>query len=173
MNGTITVDSHMNQGSKIVVNCILPQYDGRKEEAEGIEDVSAAEEILHGTVLLAEDNQINAEIASRLLESIGLKCVHAVNGEEAVKLFQASAPDDYICILMDIRMPVMNGHDAARAIRDLDRSDAKDIPIIALTADAIHEDTKKAYDSGMNAYLTKPIDLQKLKKTIQQLAKKE
>ena len=173
MNGTITVDSHMNQGSKIVVNCILPQYDGRKEEAEGIEDVSAAEEILHGTVLLAEDNQINAEIASRLLESIGLKCVHAVNGEKAVKLFQASAPDDYICILMDIRMPVMNGHDAARAIRDLDRSDAKDIPIIALTADAIHEDTKKAYDSGMNAYLTKPIDLQKLKKTIQQLAKKE
>ncbi len=169
MGGTITVDSEMGHGSHMTVHCDFPMY--RESAAQSaLKSVNTQVQTpMHGTVLLAEDNQINAEIAARLLDSIGLQSKRAVNGEEAWKMFDAAAPGTYLCVLMDIRMPVMNGYESAKKIRSLTREDAKKIPIIALTADAIKEDTNKAYDSGMNAYLTKPIDLQKLQNTIREL----
>ena len=169
MGGTITVDSEMGHGSHMTVHCDFPMY--RESAAQSaLKSVNTQVQTpMHGTVLLAEDNQINAEIAARLLESIGLQSKRAVNGDEAWKMFDAAAPGTYLCVLMDIRMPVMNGYESAKKIRSLTREDAKKIPIIALTADAIKEDTNKAYDSGMNAYLTKPIDLQKLQNTIREL----
>jgi CheY-like chemotaxis protein len=169
MGGTIMVDSEMGHGSHMTVHCVFPMY--RESAAQSaLKSVNTQVQTpMHGTVLLAEDNQINAEIAARLLESIGLQSKRAVNGDEAWKMFDAAAPGTYLCVLMDIRMPVMNGYESAKKIRSLTREDAKKIPIIALTADAIKEDTNKAYDSGMNAYLTKPIDLQKLQNTIREL----
>jgi CheY-like chemotaxis protein len=112
-------------------------------------------------VLLAEDNELNWEIASELLKSVGLELDWAENGQLCVEKFQASAPGTYDAILMDIRMPVMTGYEATRTIRALDRPDAG-LPIIAMTADAFAEDVKKSLDAGMNAHIAKPIDLREL-----------
>lgn len=113
-------------------------------------------------MLLAEDNVINTEIALRILDSFGLKADHAENGRKAVELFCESLPGQYRAVLMDIQMPVMNGFDAAREIRKLNREDAKTIMIIAMTADAFEESIRAAKDAGVDAYVTKPIDTRKL-----------
>jgi two-component system sensor histidine kinase/response regulator len=113
-------------------------------------------------VLLAEDNEINTEIAVRILRSIGLQVDRAENGKQAVELFGTSSPGQYRAVLMDIQMPVMNGYGSARAIRALSRPDAKRIPIIAMTADAFEESVREAKEAGMDEYVTKPIEPQKL-----------
>ncbi|MCI8512067.1 MAG: response regulator [Lachnospiraceae bacterium] len=110
-------------------------------------------------ILLAEDNDLNWEIANELLSSLGFSLDWAENGQLCLNLFNASAPGYYDAILMDIRMPVMSGYEATRAIRALDREDAKTIPIIAMTADAFSEDIKHCLDAGMNAHIAKPIDV--------------
>ena len=110
-------------------------------------------------VLLAEDNELNWEIASELLSAEGLELEWAENGKLCVEKFEASAPGFYDAILMDLRMPVMTGYEATEVIRKLDRSDAKEIPIIAMTADAFAEDVQKCLDTGMNAHVSKPIDV--------------
>ena len=113
-------------------------------------------------VLLAEDNELNWEIAEELLTDEGLELDWAENGQICVEKFQAAQPGYYDAILMDLRMPVMTGYDATQAIRALDRPDAKAIPIIAMTADAFAEDVKKCLDAGMNAHVAKPIDVREV-----------
>ena len=118
--------------------------------------------------LAAEDNEINAEILTELLEIEGASCEVVPNGLLAVERFRSAAPGEFDAILMDVQMPVMNGHEAARAIRALDREDAGRIPIIAMTANAFAEDEKAALDAGMDAHVPKPLSMEQLKKTLSQ-----
>lgn len=122
-----------------------------------------SDDVLKGRrILLAEDNDINWEIADELLSEIGLVLEHAENGQICVDMFSNEEPGYYDVILMDLRMPVMTGYEATTAIRALDRPDAKEIPIIAMTADAFSDDIKKCLDCGMNAHIAKPIDIQEV-----------
>ena len=124
-------------------------------------------------ILLAEDNALNAEIATELLSMVNMKVVHANNGKEAVELFETSKQGAYTAVLMDIQMPVMNGYDAAKAIRKLSHPQAKSIQIYAMTANAFSEDVAKAYSAGMNGHIAKPIDTEVLYSTLQQVVEKE
>ncbi len=117
-------------------------------------------------VLAAEDNEINAEILQELLDIEGVECDLAVNGKEALEMFESSGRGRYDMIFMDIQMPVMNGYEAARAIRACKHPDAKKIPILAMTANAFDDDVKAALDSGMNAHLAKPINMAQLKEKV-------
>ena len=110
-------------------------------------------------ILLVEDHPLNAMVTTRLLEKRGMEVVHAENGEEAVDCFAQSAPGYFDAILMDIRMPVMDGLEATRQIRTSGKPDSRTIPIIALTANAFDEDTKKSMESGMDGHLSKPIQV--------------
>jgi len=114
-------------------------------------------------VLLVEDNAINRQILSMLLEKLALSVDEAENGKLAVEQFTASAPGAYSLILMDIMMPVMGGLEAAAAIRGLDRPDAGTVPIVALSANAFEEDAKKSLEAGMQMHLAKPVDIDALK----------
>ncbi len=121
-------------------------------------------------ILLAEDNDLNWEIAYELLSSIGLELEWAENGKICVDKFKESQEGFYDAILMDIRMPVMNGYQATEEIRALGRSDAK-IPIIAMTADAFAEDIQKCMEAGMNAHIAKPIDIQEVTRQLEKYMK--
>ena len=123
--------------------------------------------------LAAEDNEINAEILTELLELEGAACEIAENGLLALERFRSSEKGEFDAILMDVQMPVMNGHDAARAIRALDREDAGSIPIIAMTANAFAEDEKAALDAGMDAHVPKPLDIEVLKNVIRQFKQRK
>ena len=145
------------------------QNDKQEETApEGAEDVTL--EGLH--FLAAEDNEINAEILQEILSIEGAGCEVVENGQMAIERFSNAAEGEFDAILMDVQMPVMNGYDATRAIRVLERKDARTIPIIAMTANAFAEDEKEALDAGMNVHLAKPIDIDLLKKVIKQCIKK-
>ena len=122
-------------------------------------------------LLVAEDNEINAEILSELLSIEGVTCEVMENGKLAVERFSGAAEGEFDAILMDVQMPVMNGYEATKAIRALERMDAKEIPIIAMTANAFAEDVKDALDAGMNVHLSKPIDMGLLRETLNQLYK--
>ena len=113
-------------------------------------------------ILLAEDNEINAEIITFLLQKCGAEVDLAINGEEAVKKFAESAVGSYDLILMDIQMPIMNGLEASKLIRAMERPDAKDILIVGVSANAFSEDVQKAKQNGMNEYISKPIDMSRL-----------
>ena len=117
-------------------------------------------------VLLAEDNDLNAEIGKELLSMMGITVERAVNGQEAVELFLSESPGHFDLIFMDIQMPVMDGYEASRAIRMSERQDADTIPIVAMTANAFAEDVKRALKAGMNEYLTKPVDLDELQRVL-------
>ena len=112
-------------------------------------------------VLVAEDNDLNWEIAEALLSDLGMELDWAENGQICVEMFEKSEPGYYDAVLMDIRMPVMTGYEAAKALRALEREDA-DIPIIAMTADAFSEDIQRCLDCGMNAHIAKPIDIKEV-----------
>lgn len=143
---------------------------GEKEEKPSAEQPKENE--LKGIrVLLAEDNELNWEIAETLLDSVGITCDHAENGKICVDMFKNSKPGTYQAILMDIRMPVMTGYEATPIIRGLDHPD-KDLPIIAMTADAFADDMKKCLECGMNAHIAKPIDIDVVQKTIAKFLKK-
>ena len=116
--------------------------------------------------MLVEDNELNAEIAEVLLEDEGAIITRVTDGREAVELFNNNPVGTFDAILMDIMMPVMDGLTTTKAIRALNRSDAGTIPIIAMTANAFEEDVQKCLDAGMNAHLAKPLDIEKVKKTI-------
>ena len=142
-------------------------YSGLRHFASGddtdtVEQIESDDVLKGKRILLAEDNDINWEIADELLSEIGLVLEHAENGQICVDMFTAEEPDYYDAILMDLRMPVMTGYEATTAIRALDREDAKKIPIIAMTADAFSDDIKKCLDCGMNAHIAKPIDIQEV-----------
>lgn len=155
MGGTIEVTSELHAGTSFYVEIPLdidknPQ--ARANTVEGALDCS-----------LAEDNELNAEIAQALLESEGVVVTRAANGNEVVDLYLSHPAGSFDAILMDIMMPDMDGYEATRAIRLSEKVDAADIPIIALTANAFAEDAKAAHDAGMNAHLSKPLDFNKLK----------
>ena len=120
-------------------------------------------------ILLAEDILINAEILKELVRSREAEIDHAQNGREALDLFAASAPGHYAAILMDVRMPEMDGLEATAAIRALDRPDAKTIPIVGLTANAFDEDVQRSLQVGMNAHLSKPVEPERLYQTLEEL----
>ena len=155
MGGTIEVESQLNQGTRFLLKIPMEVCEMPAEAADLSEDFSALDGL---EVLLAEDNELNAEIAQEILEEVGIRVQLAVDGSEALQKFKASAPGQFAVILMDIMMPVMNGYEATRAIRQLDRPDAQQIPIIALSANAYEEDIRKAKESGMNAHVAKPVN---------------
>ncbi len=167
MGGIISVESRLHEGSKFTVDLSFDI----DPNVEPLADVSEATEFhLDGMrVLLVEDNELNAEIAQFMLEEVGINVTCVENGQLAVEMFQNKAPDSFDVILMDIMMPVMNGLDATRAIRALERPDAKTIPIVAMTANAYDEDVRHAREAGMNGHLTKPIDTGLLYRTLGEL----
>ena len=122
-------------------------------------------------ILVAEDNALNMEITTEILNMSGVEVLQAVNGAEAVQIFQAAAPYSIDAILMDMQMPVMDGCEAAQAIRALSKPDAATVPIIAVTANAFAEDIDKTTNAGMNGHVSKPIDLVLLHQTLERLLK--
>ncbi len=169
MNGTIGVESTKGEGTKFTL--ILP-FEIDKETAQAEKDSEKGMVSLKGArILLAEDNDLNAEIAQCLLEDAGATVTVAENGEVAFNLFSRKPQGSYDMILMDIMMPVLDGYGATKKIREYDREDAKLIPIIAMTANAFAEDVQKAKDAGMNDHLSKPIQVDLLMNTISHFVK--
>lgn len=156
MGGTIQIESEIDKGSIFTVILPLPIAEAPQEQEETDKGESA--ETAGMPVLLVEDNELNQEIAHYMLAERGLEVTVAANGHEAVELFRKSQPDTYRIIFMDVMMPVMNGYEATRAIRSMDRPDAAKIPIIAMTANAFAEDVKTAKEAGMNEHITKPLE---------------
>ena len=176
MGGTIAVSSEVDRGSLFVVELDLRiAEDGTADlHKSGSTAVPTEGCSLEGMrFLAAEDNEINAEILTELLDLEGASCEVAGNGQLALERFSQAETRAFDAILMDVQMPVMNGYDATRAIRALPRSDAAAIPIIAMTANAFAEDEKAALDAGMDAHVPKPLDIELLKRVIQQLVKRE
>ena len=175
MNGSMTVESAPGKGTTIRCSIVFPDATRDPKYRNRLEAGKAAKEDteqLSGKVLLAEDNEINMEIAIRIIESYGLTADTAVNGQEAVERFEKSAQGEYAAVLMDIQMPVMNGYDATMQIRKLKRADAKNVPIIAMTADAFNEARQKGIRAGMDEFVVKPIESQKLKGILKAAMKK-
>lgn len=162
MGGSITVDSELGKGTRFTVDIPLERADTAncQEAADATPEGRCP---FHGeTILLAEDDGLNAEVLENLLGYINLKVARAENGKVAVELFERSAPGEYAAILMDIQMPIMDGLDAARAIRALPREDADRIPIFALSASVFAEDVERSLCSGMNGHLGKPVDVDQI-----------
>lgn len=168
MGGEIVIDSMKGRGSDFTVYLTLPIAEDQNLGNQALEEERAAElfdyQGMH--ILMAEDNEVNAEIAVSILEMDGAKVDTVADGKQAVDQFAACAPGTYDFILMDIQMPVKDGRTAAREIRAMDRPDAKMIPIFALSADAFVEDQRLSAESGMNGHFSKPIDFEKMKKEI-------
>ncbi len=155
MDGEIQVESRKNKGSRFII--LLPLKTAQEEcMAEKTAQDQAGSTKIHGKILLAEDGKMNREIAEYLLADAGLSIVSVENGRQAVDAFASSAPWEFDAVLMDIMMPVMDGLEATRLIRGMDRPDAKLIPIIAMTANVYREDEEKSLQAGMTAHLTKP-----------------
>ena len=171
MGGTIDVESELGQGSCFEVLIELRIAEDRTVALAAQEDTDEQDgNILQGMrFLCAEDNELNAEILTELLKIEGAECTICENGEEVLKAFEQSAPGDYDMILMDVQMPVMNGYDATRAIRRSTHELAKTIPIIAMTANAFSEDIQYSLAAGMNAHISKPVDMKTLEKTIRRI----
>lgn len=164
--GSVTVNSTPNKGTS--VRLVFPLEKGKEPDETGNNQVSEVEETpIQGLkVLLVEDNDINREIASEILKESGVEVVEAVDGQKAVQEFAKSETNEYDCIFMDVMMPTMNGYEATMAIRAMKRSDASTVPIIAMTANCFAEDEKKAIAVGMNEHLSKPVDPDKIVKTL-------
>lgn len=176
MQGTIEVTSSLGNGTTFTVMLPLEicNTDASGNTEQSGEDTTDSVEELDGNgrkVLIAEDNEINMEIGVEILRMFGFEVEQAWNGKEALDLFRESEENEYALIVMDMKMPVMDGCEAARQIRHLNRPDAKTIPIIAATANAFTEDIALTQKAGMNAHISKPIDFDVLKKTIAKLLK--
>ena len=169
MGGTITFESKKGVGTTFVIRVPFKiDLDADKRE----ESKEVSEKSIKGMhVLLAEDNELNMEIAEFLLQNEGAEVTKAWNGQEIVELFRKSESGEFDVILMDIMMPIINGYEAAKRIRSLDREDAKKIPIIAMTANAFTEDRIRAKEAGMDEHVAKPIDVELLIKVIHKLVK--
>ncbi|MEI3273826.1 MAG: ATP-binding protein [Fusicatenibacter saccharivorans] len=167
MGGTITFESKEGTGTTFVIRVPF-KIDPDADKCEEQKDVS--EKSIKGLhILLAEDNELNMEIAEFVLQNEGAEVTKAWNGQEVVELFRKSEPGEFDVILMDIMMPVMNGYDATKKIRSLGREDAKVIPIIAMTANAFTEDRIRAKEAGMDEHVAKPVDVELLVKVIHKL----
>ena len=169
MGGTISFESKEGIGTTFVIRIPFRIDTDRKDRTEAEEKTETSIQGLH--VLLTEDNELNMEIAEFVLRNEGTVVTKAWNGQEAVDIFRKSSPGEFDVILMDIMMPVMNGYEAAKMIRSLDREDAKVIPIIAMTANAFIEDRMRAKEAGMDEHIAKPVDRKLLVKVINELVK--
>ncbi len=168
MGGNIVIDSTLGKGTDFSVFLSLPVADVNQDMSEPVSLEEEAEETdftFEGCrILLAEDNEVNAEIAIDILESEGAVMTHAADGRRAVDIFTEKPEHSFDLILMDIQMPRLNGRDAAREIRKCGKGDAGSVPIIALSADAFVEDVKLSEAAGMDGHVSKPIDFDELKK---------
>ena len=171
MGGTIDVESELGQGSCFEVLLDLKIAEDRTAALAAQEETDEQDgNILQGMrFLCAEDNELNAEILTELLKIEGAECIICENGEEILKAFEQSVPGDYDMILMDIQMPVMNGYEATKAIRRSSHELAQTIPIIAMTANAFSEDIQRSLAAGMNAHVSKPVEMKVLEKTIRSI----
>ena len=169
MGGTISFESKEGIGTTFLIRIPFRIDTDRKDRTEAEEKTETSIQGLH--VLLTEDNELNMEIAEFVLQNEGTVVTKAWNGQEAVDIFRKSSPGEFDVILMDIMMPVMNGYEAAKMIRSLDREDAKVIPIIAMTANAFIEDRMRAKEAGMDEHIAKPVDRKLLVKVINELVK--
>lgn len=185
LGGTVVVDSRIGRGSVVQITLSFQVDKVGGLPADEVWSGQSADENLSGQsmdedwnvpgniagmqVLLVEDNEINCEIVEYILREAGAEVITANDGKVAVDAFTASAPGTFDCVLMDLMMPVMSGYEAARVIRSLEREDAKNIPIIALSANAFEEDIALAKDAGMNEHLAKPIDIRRMFKVMSQL----
>ena len=171
MGGTIDVESELGQGSCFEVLIDLRIAEDRfVSSAEQAEKDEPAGNVLKGMrFLCAEDNELNAEILMELLKIEGAECTICENGKKVLEAFEQSAPGDYDMILMDVQMPVMNGYEATKAIRRSSHELAKTIPIIAMTANAFSEDIQHSLAAGMNAHVSKPVEMKVLEKTIRSI----
>lgn len=167
MGGCLMVKSVPGQGSEFYFNIEAPVYEGALDEADKESGEGKQSALFQGRrILLAEDNELNAEIATALLEMQGAAVDWVLNGQEAVEKFARLAAGSYDVILMDLQMPVKNGLEAAREIRGMERPDAQTIPIIAMTANTLTEDRENAYAAGMNGFVPKPFDVGELYKAL-------
>ena len=167
MDGTITFESEKGKGTVFVVTIpfkVAPDTQNQEEKQVVLED-----SIKGLNLLLVEDNELNMEVAEFIIKNEGATVTKAWNGQEALRIFEKSSPGEFDAILMDVMMPVMNGYEATKQIRSLDREDAKEIPIIAMTANAFAEDRIKSKEAGMSEHIAKPIDMKLLVKAIAQL----
>lgn len=170
MGGDITVESELGKGSAFTITFAYKYREIDAMQSEQVSEVSVDEQVLAGChVLLAEDHPLNATIAMKLLEKRKITVTHVSDGEQAVQAFSQNPEKTFDVILMDVRMPNMDGLEATRKIRGLSRADAKSIPIIAMTANAFDEDRKSSKAAGMNAHLSKPIEPELLYKTIAEM----
>ena len=167
MGGTITFESVEGVGTTFVIRVPFRIDTDRDSKVETGEKTEVSIRGLH--ILLAEDNELNMEIAEFMLQNEGAEVTKAWDGQEAVKIFEKSRSGEFDVILMDIMMPVMNGYEAAKMIRSLDKEDAKAIPIIAMTANAFAEDRIRAKEAGMDEHVAKPVDVELLIKVIHRL----
>ena len=170
MGGTISFESTQGVGTTFVIT--IPFKIDTQAASHTPEPSAPAGSIRGLHILLVEDNELNMEIAEFLIQNEGATVTKAWDGQQAVTLFAKSAPGEFDAILMDVLMPVMNGYEATRQIRALDRADAKTIPIIAMTANAFTEDRLKSKEAGMDEHITKPIDSKLLVKVIAELTGK-
>ena len=170
MGGTISFESKEGTGTTFVIRIPFQIDADMKDRTETEEKTETSIQGLH--VLLTEDNELNMEIAEFVLQNEGAVVTKAWNGQKAVDIFRKSRPGEFDVMLMDIMMPVMNGYEAAKMIRSLDREDAKVIPIIAMTANAFTEDKMRAKEAGMDEHIAKPVDGKLLVKVINELVKR-
>lgn len=174
MGGTISVESQKGEGScfEIMLDIRIAENRAVCTEHQWMNDMLSEDGLKGMRFLCAEDNELNAEILTELLKIEGAECTICENGRKLVEVFEKSKPGDYDMILMDVQMPVMNGYEAARAIRSGTHALAAAIPIIAMTANAFSEDIQTSLNAGMNAHVSKPVDMKVLQKVIRNLKKK-
>ncbi len=168
LGGTISVKSSCDKGTEFTINLSF-LLDGNLPERKSRSDVKTGKRLSGTTVLLVEDNELNAEISQFILETNGARVIKADDGKKAVDIFSSSAPGEISVILMDVMMPVMDGISATCAIRLLDRADAGKVPIIAMTANTYRDDVERALAAGMNGFVEKPVDADKLIEEIEKL----
>ncbi|MEA5020376.1 MAG: PAS domain-containing protein [Gordonibacter sp.] len=166
MNGTIKVESEKGVGTAFIVEWDLDVASDQQLEVESASAVEVSSCLRGKRILLCEDHPLNTKIAVKLLGKKEIEVVHAVNGQQALDMFKQYPPGYFDAVLMDIRMPIMDGLEATRCLRALDRVDASTVPIVAMTANAFDDDMRSSLAAGMNAHLTKPIEPQVLYRTL-------